>query len=496
MTATPYSDFVYDVIGGNPLVPYAEEDQEPGVYPSPRKPMAVARQLLRDVFTNPEGNPLLVHWRGEFWEYKGTHWQQATELSTRGHIYRELEDAVYLKSGDDGDPPVEVEWNPAQASVNNVLDPLRIICDELLSDDADAPAWLAGGDGAGDYVSLRNGLLHLTDREVIAHTPRMFNTFSLPFSYAPTATCPHWDAFLQDVFSHDRKGALLLQEYAGYIVSGRMDQHKGLLIVGPARAGKGTISRILKQLVGDDNTVSPSLHSIGSEFGLAGLIGKPFAVIEDARGDDDRRQNLTVERLLNIIGEDAVSVNRKNKDYWHGTLPTRFLLVSNEIPRFLDASGAVVTRFMSVKLRKSFLHQEDTTLGDKLLTELPGIFNWALRGLARLEMQGKFTQPDTQTEMQNLMTELASPLSAFLEDHYEVTGNATDFVLVKEMHNAYKDWCGEVGGHPVKQSVFMQRIEAADPLIECKNTTVEGQPKARRVFGVRDKPREGTSFYR
>lgn len=457
------------------------------LYPPPNQPMAVARRLIADLYT--AGNHrTLAFWRGEWFEWRMSHWAAAPDdLKVKGPLWEYLETRQYVHP--DGGI---VDWAPTTARVNNLMEPLAILA--RISPDIDAPQWLTrqpNKPAADQLISLNNGLLDLATKKIHRHTPSLFNTWALPFYYDDTATCPTWDAFLNDVFEHDDNGKAMLQEYAGYLISGRTDLHKALLLIGPTRSGKGTISRTLKQLVGVDNTVSPSLGSIGAEFGMAELIGKPFAVIEDARADDDRRSNTTTERLLNVIGEDAVSINRKNRSYWNGTLPTRFMLVSNETPRFLDASGAITTRFMSVKLRKSFLGKEDEELGVKLNAELAGIFNWALAGLDRLNANGKFTVPNTMTEVTDLMRDLASPMSEFLEQHYEITGKDSDHVLVKEMHARFKSWREDVGGKPLRQDTFCQQVDAADPRVQFKNTAVKDEDgreiakKARRIFGVK-----------
>ena len=61
--------------------------------------------------------------------------------------------------------------------------------------------------------------------------------------------------------------------------------------------------------------------------------------------------NQVVERLLSISGEDTLTIDRKYRDPWTGQLPTRFLVISNELPRFGDASGAIATRFVMLTLR-------------------------------------------------------------------------------------------------------------------------------------------------
>ena len=82
---------------------------------------------------------------------------------------------------------------------------------------------------------------------------------------------------------------------------------------------------------------------------------------------------------------------------WQGKLHVRFLILTNELPRITDASGALASRFVLLTLRNSFLGREDLQLTDKLLTELPGILNAALKGLDRLRDRGNFRMPAVLT---------------------------------------------------------------------------------------------------
>ena len=116
------------------------------------------------------------------------------------------------------------------------------------------------------------------------------------------------------------------------MISGRTDLHKILLMVGPTRRGKGVIARTLAALLGRQNVAGPTLNSLGGNFGLAPLIGKPLAVISDARFAG-RDASIVVERLLSISGEDILTVDRKYRDQWTGKLPSRLHIISNELPK-------------------------------------------------------------------------------------------------------------------------------------------------------------------
>jgi putative DNA primase/helicase len=131
---------------------------------------------------------------------------------------------------------------------------------------------------------------------------------------------------------------------------------------------------VLTALIGRRNVCGPTLNSLGGEFGLAPLIGKPLGIISDARFVG-RNGNVVVERLLSISGEDTLTVNRKYRDQWTGKLPTRLHVISNELPKLGDASTAIVGRIVLLMLSRSWLGRQDHDLEPALHAELPGILD-------------------------------------------------------------------------------------------------------------------------
>lgn len=470
----------------------------PDIYPAPSQPYHVAQEILEEKYTATDkfSEPYtLGYYRDDWVFFTGAHWltgpsAAGVEKQLKGQLFRLLGDAHYLVE-DNADDTSEIStrpWNPTPARVNNVAETMMLEVNDYLDDRRDAPFWVLPREtdhSAAELVSLRNGLLHLPTRTLVKHTARLFNTWSLPFDYEADAECPSWMAFLDDVFEHDPDGALLLQEFAGYAVSGRSDMHKALLIIGPPRAGKGTFCRILTRLLGTDNVATPTLRTLGSEYGLATLIGKPLAVIGDARADDSRSANAITEAILNITGGDSVTANRKYLHPWTGTLPSRLVMASNEVPRFLDASGAVATRFVSVRLVKTFLGKEDHGLEDRLVRELPGIYNWALSGLDRLTEQGAFTVPETMEATREQLTAHASPVTEFLEDTCIVTGDTEDYLNRKDLYDKFRWWAQDNGFQPPNLNTFVNRLTAADPRIRPMNKRLEGKARMRAVVGVK-----------
>src|SRR5690606_6286310 len=128
------------------------------------------------------------------------------------------------------------------------------------------------------------------------------------------------------------------------------------------------------------------------------LLNKRLAVISDARLSGRTDQAIVTERLLSITGEDAITVDRKHLAPVTAKLSVRFLILTNELPRLNDSSGALANRFLILPLRNSFLGREDTGLTSRLLEELPGILLWAIEGLRRLYERGHFLQPASGEE--------------------------------------------------------------------------------------------------
>jgi putative DNA primase/helicase len=428
----------------------------PVVMPAPSDPMAVARALAVDYHF--DGFPTLRRWRGGWMTWQRTHWAENEDAEVRAWTYSKLEKAVYIDA--EGDL---VPWRPTRHKIANLAEALAAIAH--LGEGVDPPAWLAASPlPDGEVVACANGLLHVGTRELIGLNPCFFNRVSVPFDYAPDAPPPvRWLQFLRELWPDDPDSIAALQEFVGYVLSGRTDLHKIALLIGPTRAGKGVIARVLSALVGAGNVAGPTLASLGTNFGLSPLLGKPLAVVSDARlGGANVHQ--VVERLLSISGEDMLTVDRKYKEPWTGKLSARFLLISNELPRFGDASGAIAGRFIVLVLSSSWLGRENPGLTHELIGELPGILNWALAGLDRLASVGRFTEPTSSADAILTLQDLVSPVAAFVRDR--CTRGPGLEVPVADLFAVWKAWC-EDNGHnrPGTVQTFGRDLRAVAPQV-------------------------------
>ena len=415
-------------------------------------------------------------------------YHQDTWLWWRGGAYRELR-------------PAEVRarlvahlmhnfFAITQSHTSNALDVAKAVA--LLPYSIEPPAWLGDTTGpwpADEVLVAKNGIFHLPSvvsgqsPYVMPLTPRLFVQISLGYDFRLDAPRPAtWLDFLDQLWPGDIESIAALQAWFGYCLTTDTRQQKMMMVVGPKRSGKGTIARVQRALVGPENVCGPTLASLATNFGLQPLLGKTLGIISDARLGRRTDSQIVVERLLSISGEDALTIDRKNLEAVTAKLPTRLMILSNELPRLGDSSGALAGRMIVLRLTQSFYGHEDHGLTDKLFTELPGILLWAIEGWHQLREIGRFTQPQTAMEMVGELEDLTSPVMEFVRDCC-ILGEGAES-LRQDVYARYVEWCkGKGREHPDEANVFGRNLRAAVPTLKDSQPREDGR-KVRKYIGI------------
>lgn len=455
--------------------------QPDALYVSCPAPRALADKYLADV--HPGGT--LRYWRGDWYEYDGRRYAVVPEVMLKARLSATLATWHYESDKRDNVP---VMTSLKEGLLRDVIGQLRQPGRTIIPDRREVPIWMDGTQRppARDWVSLNNGLLHLgPGREFVPHTPALFCTSALPFDYDPDAPSPEtWIEFLTGTWPGDDGAdcALLLAEWFGYCLSRDMSLHKMMWIIGPRRSGKGLISRILEGLLGEDATCNPTLGSLGEKRGAQVLIEARLAVIGDARLGRRNDQSAIVERLLSISGGDKQTIHRVYQTDWTGRLALKFMLLSNELPTLADASGALLGRLLLLPTIHSHFGREDRFLESRIKRELPGILNWALGGLERLNAQGRFTEPVASKEILAGFRAISSPVSAFVADRCEVGVNGS--TERGQLYGEYVKWAEDEGLRPYGKSKFGQALRSAFPAIGDVRVRTYGS-RIRQYEGIR-----------
>ena len=204
---------------------------------------------------------------------------------------------------------------------------------------------------------------------------------------------------------------------------------------------------------------------------------------------------MVTARLLQIVSEDGIDVNRKQKAILENVrLAVRFVVATNELPALVDQTEALLARSLILRFTKTFKGQEDTSLKAKLDAELPGILCWAVAGWKRLASKGRFTEPTASDTLKHELADLLNPVGAFVREKCIVQeGEKVDRV---DLYHAWKDWCEREGrNEPGTNEIFGRNLRSVVPSLGDHRRRDSDGNRVRSYVGIRLRAKRTTATF-
>jgi len=236
------------------------------------------------------------------------------------------------------------------------------------------------------------------------------------------------------------------------------------------------------------------------------MIGKQVGVFADVRlkpgkaygqsYDPGGLSHISQGLLLNITGEDSVTIPRTYIGPWEGQLPSKMVMISNEVPNLNDPSGALSGRFIKLRFERSFFGNEDTDLRKKLDAELPGIAQRCVAAYIRLcDRNGGFIQPASAALLEADILAASDPWLAMAGECFELGGELT--AVKATAHNVFQTWCTENNRFDMRCALnrFGNRLRQV-PGFEriCDATRGHGAQREWLGFKLKVKPKAPATF--
>lgn len=329
-------------------------------------------------------------------------------------------------------------------------------------------------------INVKNGLLNVLEGTLSEHTEDYYSTVQMSVNYDPKADCPLFKKFLADSMGGDMDQVALIQEMMGYFLVPVNSAQKCFVIVGAAGAGKSVLLRVLNEiLLGKENVSNVSWQALNERFKTAELFGKLANIFADLP-----TKNIDDNGIFKaLVGEDYLTVEKKNKNPFSFQSTARLLFSCNNIPKnYGDRSEGFYRRLIIIRFRHAVPQElRDPNLLEKFRGEADGIFTYALEGLHRLISNNyKFGETEVNIEeLQQYREESDSVLSfvkenCLLSDEYEVGST--------ELFNGYKAYCEECGLKPYSQRMFVSQLTAS-----CSTVTkaVDKTGRRRTLKGIK-----------
>jgi P4 family phage/plasmid primase-like protien len=342
---------------------------------------------------------------------------------------------------------------------------------------SDVPMWTDGRD-ASDSIVLANGILNLTDyiqaaaelnpiltadhpdpytavrAALIPHTPELFTTIALPYSFDAEAECPRWRAFLECVLPGESERRII-QEWFGYCLKATQTCQRVLVLHGEGQNGKSVLMKVLEAMVGKPNCSALALEDLHRDHALDGLVGKLVNFAPEWGYIDAGGINI----LKAISGGDSVTINPKHRARFQAELPTRFVVATNSRPKISDRTQAIWRRLLTIPFAVQIPEEERRQFEPfvaELCEELPGILRWALEGLGTLLKRGNFHESEQAAALKQEYRLESNPAAQWAIDHLTVRHG--EFLILRTAYESYTAYCDECNIKPLNRSNFGKEV--------------------------------------
>ena len=467
MRETFHDPYLFDAENKHvqPIVPTLPEDIDRGLRVSSTQAVSLGVTLTAKashynfarVFDGMRYDGInLIRSEGLFYEFNGRSWKMVSDAVIKAEIQRAFH-----------------QFEPADSFTSGIF---RVLCDLVNTRAVDNGTWLTDTErDTKNLAVFKNGIVDLSNPNptLIPHTHEFFCMNELTYDFSPGARCDEWMIFLDSIWGNNQEIKNQLQEFMGYCLTSDTSLQRFAIFNGKSRGGKGTITRVLTNMVGEKNMTAPPLSSFVKDSALHEMSRSSLALVPEAGDLHPSIREVVLGNFKAITGGDPVGYHVMYKGGQSSTFSCKLVVSTNGMPKFSDPSGALMNRGLVFKFTKSFLGKEDIHLDDKLAAELPGITMWAIEGLRRLRAKGRFTESSDSIELKEELKKDMFPLSGYIEDCVNMDGNG--YVVIEDAYRAYRIWASSEGiKSPMNKVTFNQLMRNSALDITCDKTGYKG----------------------
>jgi putative DNA primase/helicase len=325
------------------------------------------------------------------------------------------------------------------------------------------------------HLGVANGVIDLHTGVLLPVAPNLLVSKRCSVDYDPATECPLFIVFLE-VVQPEIEMREFLQRWAGYLLTGTVQEQKFAFLYGSGANGKSVLVELLAWLLGDyarKIATEMLMHHQRSPQGpspdIVALKGSRFVYANET--EEGRR--LAESRVKDMTGGDTLTgrVPYGKADITFS--PThKLVVVGNHRPEITDNSHGMWRRVLLVPFDVTIPEVErDPQLLEKLKVEGSGILNWMLEGLRQWQRHG-LKVPTKITGATAAYRDEMDIIGEWIADDCETGAGCA--VSKAKAYKSYQDWALNNGHHPLAQCRFTRRLNERGYRLRPDKRTIGG----------------------
>lgn len=314
-------------------------------------------------------------------------------------------------------------------------------------------------DGNDMLLGVKNGVIELDKFAFRDGEPGDYITRLAGCEFDGDAECPAWLAFLAEV-QPDPDVRAWLQRFAGYCLTGRVDEQIFVVNHGLGANGKSVFWDTLRKLLGDYATTAQfdtfvEKNSNDSVRNDIARLDKTRLVIAN---EGQHGARLDEGMVKQITGGDEITARFLHREFFTFKPKFKVVLVTNHKPVISGNDHGIWRRVVLVPWSVTIpTERRDRRLADKLEAELPGILAWALEGLQKYLEAGLSELPMALVKANADYRKDSDVIGLWINDCAELDKYAK--TPLRDVYNSYKGWADENGHKPMASKSLGDRLK-------------------------------------
>ena len=217
-----------------------------------------------------------------------------------------------------------------------------------------------------NLIPVNNGIYDYKNKTLMDFSPEYVFSSKVSTDYNPNAANvvihndvdgTDWDieSWMKDLSDHPEAANLFWQIIGATVRSNERWNQAAFFYSTKGNNGKGTLCRLIRNLVGMQNCCSISLDAMGREFMLSPLLKASAIVV------DENDVGTYIEKSANlksIVTGDSFSINRKHLAPISFSFSGFMIQCLNDAPKFRDKTDSILRRIIFMPFDKCFTGRE------------------------------------------------------------------------------------------------------------------------------------------